>query len=217
MKVEIHAQDVSDIFWHNLSLRWAHSIRKWLPHLDNESCVAEHSRESADYNTGSVPSATAVALLILGAHIQPKVAFEVGTFIGNTTRALALHSYKVFTCDGSNDIRLHLPNVKQYPKMLSTAALTEFKGTGQKIDLLVLDGRIQPADLPLLDELLTPEAVIALDDCYQLEKGMVNVSMLKGRFYLPPPRGEPFAAFGVPGYTTLGLLVPPSAIQVLHA
>ena len=58
MKIAIPAQDVSDVFWRNLSLRWAHSIRKWLPYLDNESCVAEHAREAADYNTGSVGSAT---------------------------------------------------------------------------------------------------------------------------------------------------------------
>ena len=101
MKIELHAQDVSDIFWRNLSLRWAHAIRIWLHHLDNESCVAEHYREHADYNTGSVPSATAVALLALGHELKPDVAFEVGTFIGNTTRPLALTCKAVYTCDSS--------------------------------------------------------------------------------------------------------------------
>ena len=217
LKVEIHAQDVSDLFWRNLSLRWAHAIRRWLPHLDSESLIAETDREHADYNTGSVPSATAVAVLLLGSEMKPEVAFEAGTFIGNTTRPLALTCKKVYTCDSSNDIKLHLPNVTQYPKTLSTAAFTEFKATRQKIDLLLLDGRLQPPDLPLVQELLHPEGVVALDDCYQLEKGMVNVSLLQGRFYVPPPRGEPFAAFGVPGGTTLGLMVPPAILGILQA
>ena len=217
MRIELHAQDVSNIFWRNLSLRWAHAIRKWLDHLDNESCVAEQWREAADYNTGSVPSATAVAVMLLGLEMKPAVAFEVGTFIGNTTRPLALTCTKVYTCDGSNDIKMHLPNVTQYPKTMSTAAFEAFKATGEKIDLLLLDGRLQPADLPLVIELLKDDGVIALDDCYQLEKGMVNVSLLQGRFYIPPPRGEPFAAFGVPGGTTLGLMVPAAALGILQA
>ena len=221
MKIQIPAQDVSDIFWRNLSHRWAHSIRRWLPHLDNESCVAEHAREAADYNTGSVGSPTAVALLILGAEMKPDVTFEVGTFIGNSTRALALTSKQVYTCDGSNDIGMHLPNVIQYPKAMSTAALTQFAETGQKIDLLFLDGRVQKEDLPLLKDLLTPETIIALDDCYQLEKGVANVSILQAAsggalFYLPPPRGEPFAAFGIPGGTTIGLLVPAAALNIIQ-
>jgi hypothetical protein len=100
---------------------------------------------------------------------------------------------------------------------MSTAALEAFKATGGKIDLLLLDGRLQPADLPLVQELLTPEGIIALDDCYQLEKGVMNVSLLQGRFYVPPPRGEPFAVFGVPGGTTLGLMVPGTALGILQA
>ena len=223
MKIEIHAQDVSDIFWRNLSLRWAPGIRTWLNHLDNESCLAEHYREAADYNTGSVPSATAVALLALGLEVKPDVAFEVGTFIGNTTRPLTLTCKTVYTCDASNDIKLRIPNLTQYPKLTSTIALERFKAEGKKIDLLFLDGRLQPQDIVSLKELVTSETVIALDDCYQLEKGMINVSMLVAAqltgpvFYIPPPRGEPFAAFGVPGGTTLGLVVPSAMLGILQA
>ena len=223
MKIKLHAQDVSDIFWRNLSLRWAHAIRNRLADLDSDSCSAEHHREHADYNTSSVPSATAIALMILGLEMKPDVVFEVGTFIGNTTHPLALTCGEVYTCDGSNDIKLNLPNVVQYPKTLSTAAFEQFKTEGKKIDLLVLDGRLQPQDIALLKELVTPETVIALDDCYQLEKGMINVSMLLPAqlngpcFYVPPPRGEPFAAFGIPGGTTLGLVVPSTMLGILQA
>ena len=223
MKIELHAQDVSDIFWRNLSLRWAHNVRKWLPHLDTDAYAAEYSRQIADYNTGSIPSATAVALLILGHEMRPKVVFEVGTFIGNSTRVLALTGEEVYTCDGSNDIKLNMPNITQYPKTMSTAALELFKKTGQQIDLLFVDGRLQPQDMDLLRGLVKPETVIALDDCYQLEKGMVNVSMLLPAqlacpsFYIPPPRGEPFATFGVPGGTTLGLVVPSTMLGVSQA
>ena len=222
MKIEMHAQDVSDVFWRNLSWRWAPAIRHWLPHLDNESLVAEHYRTVAAYNTGSIPSATAIALLILGLEMKPTVTFEVGTFLGNSTRALALTSKEVYTCDGSNDIKLRIPNVTQYPMTLSEAAFAQFAALGKKIDLLFLDGRLQPNDAAHLKALLTPEAIIALDDAYQLEKGTINVGMLmeifldRRMFYLPPPRGEPFAAFGVPGGTTLGLVAPAMTLSILQ-
>lgn len=170
-----------------------------------------------------MPSATAIATLILGLEMKPEVAFEVGTFIGNTTRPLADTCKKVYTCDASNDIPLELLDVTQYPKLSSTVALEKFKAEGVKIDLLFLDGRLQPGDIDLLRGLVQPGVVIALDDCYQLEKGMVNVSMLLPAqlagpsFYVPPPRGEPFAAFGVPGGTTLGLVVPSTMLGILQA
>ena len=51
---------------------------------------------------------------------------------------------------------------------------------------------------------------------------MANVSILQAAsggalFYLPPPRGEPFAAFGIPGGTTIGLLVPAAALNIIQA
>ena len=216
LRVEMHAQDVSDVFWRNLALRHAPAIRWELNRMDQYALLAEQRRMFAAYNTGSVPSATALALLLLGREMQPDVAFEVGTFIGNTTRALAATCKHVHTCDASNDIKLDLPNVTQYRLKTSTDALKEFSALDQKINLLFLDGRLQPGDGDLLATLVTQDTVVALDDCYQLEKGMVNVSMLKG-FYVPPPRGEPFAAFGVPGGTTLGLVVPGSELRILQA
>jgi len=214
LEVLMHAQDVSDAFWRNLGLRWQADLRFRLPHLDNESLIAESLRQKADYNTGSIPTATAAALLILAAELKPERVFELGTFIGNSTRALALHSTDVYTCDGSNDIRLGLPNVTQYRKTMSTAALQAYKDLNVgPVELFFIDGRLQADDVPLLHDVTNEETVFALDDCYQLEKGIVNLSAISAAFpqrplfYLPPPRGEPFKDYGVPGGTTLGLIL----------
>lgn len=231
-EVLMHAQDISDVFWRNLAIAHQAEVRASTPYLQQERLVAEHLREKADYNTGSIPVATAIALLILAYEIKPERTFELGTFIGNSTRALALHSTHVWTCDSSNDIGLGIPNVTQYRKTVSTVALQAYKDDPSKkdfpsrdglIELLFLDGRILDEDAALLAELTNDDTVIALDDCYQLEKGMVNVNALamalKGRplFYLPPPRGEPFAMLGVPGGITLGLLVHPKRLVITKA
>ena len=213
-EVLMHAQDISDVFWRNLGIRWQADLRFRLPSLDNDSLLAEYLRVKADYNTGSVPTATAAALLILAAEIQPERTFELGTFIGNSTRALALHSKRVYTCDGHNDIELDLPNVTQYRKTMSTAALQAYKDLNLgPVELFFLDGRILTEDVPLLRDVTNDETVFALDDCYQLEKGIMNAHIMgltfKDRplFYLPPPRGELFKPFGIPGSTTLGLIM----------
>jgi len=214
LEVLMHAQDISDVFWRNLGIRWQAELRFRLPYLDNEALIAENLRQKADYNTGSVPTAAAAALLILAAEIKPERVFEIGTFIGNSTRALALHSKHVYTCDGHNDLGLGLPNVTQYRKIMSTAALQAYKDLNiGPVDLFFLDGRIQAEDAPLLCDVTNDETIFVLDDCYQLEKGTMNTHILgltfkdRALLYLPPPRGEPFKDFGVPGGMTVGMVM----------
>lgn len=223
-EVTIHSQDISDIFWQHLASAWQSEIRCCLSTLDTDRLIAESLRKTAEYNTGSIPMSTAIALLILAADMQPERTFELGTFIGNSTRSLARHSQHVWTCDGQNDIGLGLPNVTQYRKTMSTDALQLYKDASVgPIDLMFLDGRLLEPDLPLVLELTNEDTVFALDDSYQLEKGMVNANALgqafKDRplFYLPPPRGEPFLAYGVPGHTTLSLMLHPKKLVLLKA
>ena len=223
-EVLVHAQDISDIYWRNLAAAWQSEIRARLPYIDNERLIAESLRSKADYNTGSIPVSTAVALLILAREMQPERTFELGTFIGNSTRSLAIHSNHVWTCDGSNDIGLGLPNVTQYRKTMSTAALQAYKDANVgPVQLFFIDGRIMEGDTQLLRDITDAETVYALDDTYQLEKGIVNVNVigntLKDRslYFLPAPRGEPFAHLGVPGHITLGLLFNAARMVLLKA
>ena len=169
---------------------------------------------------------TAVALLILAREMQPERTFELGTFIGNSTRSLAIHSNHVWTCDGSNDIGLGLPNVTQYRKTTSTDALKAYKADSAKsgpINLFFIDGRLVQEDAELVRDVTDADTVFALDDTYQLEKGTVNVNFLGGvlkdraLFFLPAPRGEPFAHLGVPGHTTLGLMLNSARMVLLKA
>lgn len=223
-EIKTPAQDISDIFWRNLITAHSACIRFRLPHLDNDRLVAEHLRTMAAYNTGSIPSATATALMILAAELKPDRTFELGTFIGNSTRALALYSARVWTCDGHNDIGLGLPNVTQYRKTMSTDALKAYgEAKPGPIELFFVDGRLLAEDMPLVTELTDDETVFALDDCYQLEKGVMNVHALglavkpRPLFYVPPPRGEPFAAVGIPGGITLGLAVHTKRMVMIKA
>lgn len=223
-EIKTPAQDISDIFWRNLIAAHSAGIRRTMPHLDNERLVAEHLRTMAAYNTGSIPPATAMALLILAAELKPDRVFELGTFIGNSTRALAFHCKHVWTCDGHNDLSLGLPNVTQYRKTMSTDALKAYKEVNPgPIELFFVDGRLLAEDMPLVAELTNEETVFALDDCYQLEKGVMNVHALglavkpRPLFYVPPPRGEPFAAVGIPGGITLGLAVHTKRLVMIKA
>lgn len=220
MNVMIHAQDIADAFWRNLVVRWQAELRNQLGELDFSAVEAEKLRQQADYNTGSVPTATTMALTALCAELKPSVTFEIGTFIGNTTRVLARYSGYTYTCDKDNAILLRLANVFEYPKTTSTDALKQMAAEETVVDLFFADGRVMPDDVPLIERVTHAETIFALDDCYQLEKGAVNVDMLiralpaRRLFYLPPPRGELFTTFGVPGYTTLGLLVPASKLLI---
>ena len=65
---------------------------------------------------------------------------------------------------------------------------------------------------PMPDKNGKPQVLIAEDDRF-----LGNVLKDRSPFYLPPPRGEPFAHLGVPGYITLGLLLNPARMVLLKA
>lgn len=195
----IRAQDASDAFWGRL-----------VECYQNDLDLARAGVRGAKHHENSIPPAAMAALSVLCAAVQPKMVIEVGTFIGNSTRILAKHAARVYTCDMSNDIKMGLPHVTQFPRQTSTQMLRLLT---EPADLFFLDGRLHPDDVPLIGGLSTPETLFALDDCEGFEKGVVNALMLtqgskRQMLYVPPPSQALFTAFGIVGRHTIGLLVP---------
>ncbi|MBI5279962.1 MAG: hypothetical protein HY854_26260 [Burkholderiales bacterium] len=185
----------------------------------------EALRAKAQYNTGSIPLASQWALFSLAYFTRPAIVAEVGTFIGKSAVALAMgmdaagQPGELHTCDMSN--RFDLPQltqttVTQYTGCGSTQMFTEMTEDGYagRVDLVHLDGRLMPGDLPLLPQLCAPQAVIVLDDFEGIEKGVQNLKVLRNmeRFanwlLAYPPTREQLQRYGLPDGSTTALLFP---------
>jgi predicted O-methyltransferase YrrM len=164
----------------------------------------QHLREQADYNTGSLGENDAGDLYKIVKFFQPDVVAEVGTFIGVSTRvidaALSVHA-DIYTCDGSNDIRLGLPShIKQYPKTMSHDMFADLASKEVKVDLVYLDGRLSQQDEEPLNKILAPHTVFVLDDFEGIEKGVANAMMLEspGRVLIYPRHYGGKTAMSIP-------------------
>ena len=153
--------------------------------------ACEATRPKMAYNTGSISPSTGLALYALARRLAPRTVFEVGTFIGKSTVAMAMGAEDagmgeatIYTCDSSNDF--HLPHrgatrIVGFPRKTSTQALTEVASQGAQVDLFHLDGRLAEADLALLQRVARPDAVYAIDDFEGSEKGVANVAILRAQ------------------------------------
>lgn len=177
-------------------------------------------RAHADYNTGSISFAAGWCLYALVRHFRPRRALEVGTFIGKSTLSIAAamddvgQPGEVYTCDSSNDIALPWDGrtrIVQHPRATCTQMLAGLDGS---FDFAFLDGRIQADDLPLIDRLLAPDALVALDDFEGVEKGVANLSMLqslprlKGHVLIYPPSPASLHRHGLNGYAITAVMIP---------
>jgi hypothetical protein len=138
---------------------------------------AEHYREKAKYNTGSMNFDSALALRALSKLVEPEVVVEVGTFIGVSTRAL--RAERIYTCDFSNDCLPATQRIKTFPHHTSTQMLQKVNEDGELVDLFFFDGRLDKKDRDLIQQLSTEDTVYAFDDYEGTEKGWANVNLLK--------------------------------------
>ena len=191
----------------------------------------ENLREYADYKTGSITTATCWSLLSAAYYFQPRIIFEVGTFIGKSTLSLLRgmrlggpsHS-KIYTCDLSNDIALPFGNageVVQFRKQTSTQMLAALCANDIQCDFLALDGRLQKDDFKYLEKVLHPNSIILLDDFEGVEKGVVNATMLMSSLQpshnlLYPPERYMLSKFGLVDGCTTALIVPRIAFALTN-
>lgn len=178
----------------------------WLTELRANAVTCEDLRQRARYNTGTISEAACLFLRLVTDWILPKVAIEIGTFIGSS--ALAMRADRIYTCDKSNDCGPLAPHIVCHPYTGSTRMLSELARRGVQAEFFFLDGRIKDADERLILQLSNPSTVYAFDDYEAREKGVLNVERMAK--YLPHHRliEPPADVFGLPTKTTIALLVP---------
>jgi hypothetical protein len=222
---DICAHDLSALFWNRLLRLSAWDLEAAVGTIWGHHQTCELDRAEMDYKTGSIPLATAVWLYALAKHIKPIRAFEVGTFIGKSTLAIAegMDGGVLFTCDASNEAPESLTSENQesstiiecHPKTTSTSMFTKIAAASDdehasEGDLFFFDGRIQGEDMALITHLSHDKTIYAFDDFEGTEKGVANVAQFsrKAHALIYPPAPELLAPFGVVDRSTLALLVP---------
>ena len=182
-------------------------------------------RSKADFNTGSIPAASAWCLYSLVRYFKISSALEIGTFIGKSTISIALamdHEDQhgvIHTCDGSNAIKIPYDGkcrITQYMKKTSTEMLQSMQGT---YSFAHFDGRIQRDDLSYLKELLLPDSIIALDDFEGMEKGVCNLMLMRehglfpNHFLVYPCQSSLSQELGFSDLSTTAVLLPKTLIN----
>jgi len=192
-----------------------------------ESLNLESLRNQAEYNTGSISAFSAWGLFLLCRYFKVQRALEVGTFIGRSTMSIAKAMNlsgggEIHTCDASNDIDIvqHPPTrIIQYKKQTSTQMLSAVSGA---FDFAFIDSRLSEIDIARMAELLTDDAIIALDDFEGTEKGVANLFNLRSHprfqqlFLVPPPGLEMAKKLGFSSRSLTAVLLPPALIALTN-
>ena len=154
------------------------------PHTEIEKIIYNQSelRAGANYNTGSLPHDDAVDLYTIVNYFKPRMIAEVGTFIGVSTLVMyeaCKGRTQIHTCDFSNDIKLEMPMVIQYPLTPSSVMFEKLRLKGITPDLVYLDGRLTKDDLREVGTEKYSDTVFVLDDFEGTEKGVANALLLE--------------------------------------
>lgn len=216
-KLRVNRNKFSGILWDNIfeySRPCADNVKNSLGTRAHER---EYLRNDAEYNTGSVSLDAMFALYSIAYFFKPPVMAEVGTFIGNSTYALALGmngmDSELHTCDYSNNIQLEdMPvPVTQYGRTKSSAMFKALIEADKKVDLMFFDGRLTVDDMPLIGKLSTYDTVYVFDDFEGIEKGVSNVGMFManshtriGYYLVYPPKNM---------NCTIAMLVPRKLVE----
>jgi predicted O-methyltransferase YrrM len=190
-KIRLSRAKFSRIFWKDIfdSVDDRNTVRKALVRIASRN---EPLRQKADYNTGSVSIDAMMALYSVCNFFKFHLIAEVGTFIGNSTCAMALGSVKntpIHTCDHSNDLNIAGPlgsNIIQYPKASSSEMFIKMASKSLKADMIFLDGRLTPKDFNVLGSVVKDDTFFVFDDFEGIEKGVANASALMSQHNIKP-------------------------------
>lgn len=154
------------------------------PHEKIESTIYNQNRMrvEANYNTGSLSYSDALDLYTIINYFKPRVVAEVGTFIGVSTHVIyeaCKGEVDIHTCDYSNDIKIVLPLINQYPLTPSSVMFEKMRLKGITPDLVYLDGRLTKDDLREVGTEKYSDTVFVLDDFEGTEKGVANALLLE--------------------------------------
>jgi predicted O-methyltransferase YrrM len=218
--INLSSHWLSAAFWNIVLEGCYQQLPKVLPAIfaNHERC--ERFRAGSGYNTGSISVASGVCLYAVCRHFQVSHVTEIGTFIGKSTSSIALALAQngpdgvIHTCDRDNACFEPWDGfgcrVRSFPRKTSTEMLTELAKTPEKTDLFYFDGRIEPADMPLIGQLSHPGTLYAFDDFEGTEKGVANAAYLRasldGYIVIEPCAPELLRQYGIQGRSLTALL-----------
>lgn len=229
--INISLKLLSDVVWQRILEGTAMRLETDRAAFFEKVARLDALRAQASYNTGSISAASSWLLYSLACYFAPKKILEVGTFIGRSAVSLALGADtagapgELHTCDNSNEIMLPemtATRIVQYPRCGSTAMLKQLQGShaAGSFDFIHLDGRLMPEDGALLQALLHPNAILALDDFEGIEKGVANMlalrnaGLFKGHTAIYPCREEWLRRYGFNDDSSLALMIPASLLRL---
>ena len=184
-----------------------------------------------DYKTGSISLLGGITLYMLIKYFQPRKVFEVGTFIGRSTVAMALGISQycddgiIYTCDKDNDFYLDELKlgceIRGDGKTLSTEALKKVSEKEDSMDFFFFDGILQNSDLEYIAQLSGENTILATDDFEGISKGVINFLFLKqlpcfSSYILvhPCPVGLLDFVHSYGSRSVIALLVPQTILQI---
>ena len=161
---------------------------------------------------------------------KPSRIVEIGTFIGKSALSMALGAdaglmpSEVHTCDSKNDFPLPLLSTTPIVHYRKTTSLEMLQTLTQQdpvrpVDFVNIDGHVRADDLPHLKTLLSPEAVVALDDFHGVAKGVSNLIKLKESGLLAnhvlvyPCPADLLLTQDLHDYSSMALLVPAHRVR----
>ena len=173
--------------------------------------------------TGSISLHSIKTIWLLAHYFQPSIIAEVGTYIGRSTLAMARGAQPslnaLFTCDMTFDCWSapepeDAAKIRYFGKTPSTDMFRALAGQA-KVDMFLLDGRLQPEDLALIGTLRHDRSVFLIDDFEGVEKGVDNALKLRAAFndliLLAPPST---LSEGWSGSHCMAVLLPSKLIQL---
>ena len=222
----LSSQLFSEAFWRGV-LAESDFFKPIQPDFEKDSLALETLRNKAEYNTGSISAFSAWGLFLLCRYFKVRRTFEVGTFIGRSTMAMARAMNlqgggEIYTCDTSNDIDIvQCPPTRiiQYKKQTSTQMFSALSGS---FDFAFIDGRVTDVDIARMAELLDEDAIVALDDFEGTEKGVANLFNLRSHprfqqlFLVPPPSPAMAEKLGFSSRCLIAVLLPPALITLTN-
>ena len=187
--------------------------------------IVEKSAKQLKYfpsEAGTISRDSCLILYLVAKYFSPKTVAEVGTYIGRSTlsvfRGANSSLENLYTCDGTFDCLkfdefdlINGDRIKYFGKTMSTEMLQGLVDRNiKKLDLLLIDGRVSTKDLDLMENLLSESAVICIDDFEGVEKGVINVIMLREKFRQYLLLEPKFSTLN----TSMALLVPSTKIKL---
>jgi predicted O-methyltransferase YrrM len=227
LKVKLNCDTVSRALWEQIFCNASHIIDDATESLRQQAVEQERLRRNADLNTGSIGLSSAMALFLVTRAQTPGVVIEVGTFIGRSTRAMALAmsqcelpSSTIYTCDYSNNLEIpseEKVTIEQFKQTSSTEMFQTLIARDVKADLVFLDGRLGDTDAKLLASLVKANTIYLLDDFEGIEKGVCNSLKLetflsRSHFLVYPPQQDLLSRYRFSERCTMGAWIPISSI-----